>query len=192
MAVTTEKIYYGLDKAGFAPLTDQDAGTYSAIVPMPGAVSLTLEQQGEVTKVYADNIVWYQTASNNGYEGDLELMTFPDEFLTQILGQENDTTNKILVERDSDQTKPFGFVFRVKNDINETCHVFYNCTATRPSVGGATKEESFEPSTQTVTISAVSLPQLGYIKSKTTQATEEEVKEAWFSNIVMPGTAPGV
>lgn len=88
MAVTTEKIYYGLDKAGFAPLTDQDAGTYSAIVPMPGAVSLTLEQQGEVTKVYADNIVWYQTASNNGYEGDLELMAFPDEFLTQILGQE--------------------------------------------------------------------------------------------------------
>lgn len=66
---TAEKLYYGLDKAGFAVLTDEDAGTYEDIVMMPGAVSLTLEQQGEVTKVYADNIVWYQTASNNGYEG---------------------------------------------------------------------------------------------------------------------------
>ena len=53
-----EKLYYGLDKAGFAVLTDEEAGTYEDIVMMPGAVSLTLEQQGEVNKVYADNIVW--------------------------------------------------------------------------------------------------------------------------------------
>ena len=184
---TAEKLYYGLDKAGYAVLTDQDAGTYEDIVMMPGAVSLTLEQQGEVTKVYADNIVWYQTASNNGYEGDLEIMTVPDTFLTDVMGQTLDDTDKVLMERDTDQTKPVGFVFRVKNDINNTCHVFYNCTATRPSVGGATQEESFEATTQTITISAVSLPQMGLVKAKTTAETEEGKKTTWFTSIWKPG-----
>lgn len=182
-----EKLYYGLDKAGFAVLTDEEAGTYEDIVMMPGAVSLTLEQQGEVTKVYADNIVWYQTASNNGYEGDLEIMTVPDAFLTDVLGQTLDDTDKVLIEKDTDQTKPFGFVFRVKNDISNTCHVFYNCTATRPSVGGATQEESFEATTQTVTISCVSLPSLNLIKARTTAETGEPIKESWFTTIWKPG-----
>lgn len=183
-----EKVYFGLSKAGYAPLTNEDAGTYGDIVMMPGAVSLTLDQQGEVTKVYADDIVWYQTASNNGYEGDLELMAIPDTFMTDVLGQTLEATDKVLVEKDSDKSKSFGFVFKVKNDISDTCHVFYNCTATRPSVGGATMEESFEANTQTVTISAVSLPSLNLVKAKTTAETTEEKKTAWFTNIWKPAT----
>lgn len=114
-------------------------------------------------------------------------MTVPDAFLTDVLGQTLDDTDKVLIEKDTDQTKPFGFVFRVKNDINNTCHVFYNCTATRPSVGGATQEESFEATTQTITISAVSLPQLNMVKAKTTAETEEAKKTAWFTSIWKPG-----
>ena len=34
-------------------------GTYETPVPMPGAVSLSLEQQGELSPFYADGIKYY-------------------------------------------------------------------------------------------------------------------------------------
>ena len=63
----------------------QEGGTYDAPIKMPGAVSLSLEQQGELSPFYADGIKYYVAASNGGYQGDLEMALITDEFREKIL-----------------------------------------------------------------------------------------------------------
>lgn len=58
----------------------QEGGTYDAPIKIPGAVSLSLEQQGELTPFYADGIKYYVASSNGGYEGDLEMAIIRTNF----------------------------------------------------------------------------------------------------------------
>ena len=57
----------------------QEGGIYDTPIKLPGAVSLSLEQQGELTPFYADGIKYYVAASNGGYQGDLEMALITDE-----------------------------------------------------------------------------------------------------------------
>ena len=49
-------------------------------VAMPGAVSLSLEPNGEPSNFYADGYAYYTISNNMGYEGDLELAMVPESF----------------------------------------------------------------------------------------------------------------
>ena len=79
------KVKFNIKNVHYAVLGDD--GEYETPVAMPGAVSISLEQQGEITPFYADGIVYYRSASNGGYEGDLELAMVPDSFRTDVLGK---------------------------------------------------------------------------------------------------------
>ena len=83
----TNKIKYGIRNVTLFPATIAADGsaTYGTAIPVPGAVSLSLDQQGETNKFYADNIVYCTSVANNGYEGDLEVAKIPDDVLTGIL-----------------------------------------------------------------------------------------------------------
>ena len=65
------KVKYGLSNCYYA-VYDETAGTYGTPVAMPGAVNLSLDQEGETNKFRADNIDYYVSISNNGYSGDLD------------------------------------------------------------------------------------------------------------------------
>jgi phi13 family phage major tail protein len=149
------KIKYGLKNVYYAKITEGTGGalTYATPVAIPGAVSLSLDAQGDVSKFYADNIVYYQTVSNGGYEGDLEVALIPDSFRTDILN-EVQGTNGMIAEYSDRQPSAFALLFQFEGDVNATRHVLYNCIATRPAAAGQTKEESVEPQTSTMTISA--------------------------------------
>ena len=54
-------------------------------VAMPGAVSLSLEPNGEPSNFYADGYAYYTISNNMGYEGDLELAMVPESFRTDVL-----------------------------------------------------------------------------------------------------------
>ena len=83
MANTENKVQFNLKNVHYAKmLTSGEVPTWSTPVKVPGAVSLTLNPQGEVTPFYADGIVYYQTVSNNGYSGDLEMARFPDQMMS--------------------------------------------------------------------------------------------------------------
>jgi phi13 family phage major tail protein len=155
MPTANNKVKFGIKNCFYAVATIADNGsaTYANPVALKGAVSLSLEAQGENSPFYADDIVYYISSANSGYQGDLELALVPDSFKTDVLGYGTDT-NSILYEDADAEVKHFALIFEFSGDKHATRHVMYNCTATRPATGSTTKTESTEPQTESMTITA--------------------------------------
>lgn len=185
------KIKYGLKNVYYAVATIAADGsaTYETPVAFPGAVSLSLDPQGENTPFYADNIVYWVGASNTGYEGDLEIARVIDSFKTDVLGYIT-SGNGLLVEDANAEATHFALMFQFEGDEKATRHVMYNCTATRPSAAGNTKEDTVEPQTETVTITATSIYvaalDTDIVKSETKADTEATVYDGWFTAVTLP------
>lgn len=188
------KIKYGLKNVYYAVATIAADGsaTYDTPVAFPGAVSLSLDPQGENTPFYADNIVYWTGVSNTGYEGDLEIARVIDSFKTDILGY-IESGNNLFVENANAQAVHFALMFQFEGDEKATRHVMYNCVASRPSAAGSTKEESVSPQTESVTITATSIYvaalDTDVVKSETNAATTDAVYNAFFEAVTLP-TAP--
>jgi len=190
------KIKYGLKNVYYAKATIATNGsaTYSTPVAIPGAVNLSLEPQGETTKFYADNIVYWTGVNNQGYEGDLEIARVPDSFKTDILGYIVSEKN-VLVEDVNAPAVHFALLFQFEGDEKATRHIIYNCTATRPSAAGSTKNENIEPQTETITISATSIyvSTLGtggadIVKGESYSSTDATTYNTWYSTAYVPAT----
>lgn len=156
------KIKYGLSNAQYAVATIANNGTatYGAKKPIPGAVSITVDPEGDSTPFYADNIVYYVTVANSGYSGSLEVALIPQSFREDVLGDVKDTNNVWFEDADA-PTVPFALLFQVEGDESATKFVFYNCTASRPSVGSETKGSSIDPGTETLDLT------IGMVKNTT-------------------------
>lgn len=187
--MAANKIKYGLSRVYYAPATIAADGTatYDTPVALPGAVSLSLEPSGENSPFYADNIVYYMTATNTGYEGDLEVALVPDDFAQDILG-EVVAKNNIQYEDADAAPAHFALLFQFEGDQKATRHVLYNCTATRPNVGSQTKEDTTTPGTETLTITATTIKALdkNIVKSRTIETTDSTVYDAWFTAVTLP------
>lgn len=187
------KVRYNLRNVHYAPIEDAAGGdngfpTYKTPVPWPGAVSLSMEQQGSISKFYADGITYWQSAKNNGYEGDLEMALILDQFRVDCLGEELHEKDKVYLEKATAKSTPFALMFEFEGDATDTMHVLYNCTATRPSIEGATTEEEVEPNTETLTVSAAALPN-GYVKARTGPETTEDIRGKWYTQVYTPATS---
>ena len=130
------KIKYGLKNVHVAKLTKGDDGvfTYATPKPIPGAVSLSLDAEGEVNPFYADNIVYFRTVSNNGYTGDLEIALIPDWFREEILQEVKDSKGVLVETSNITDVVYFALLFQFEGDKKAIRHVLYNCTANRPTV----------------------------------------------------------
>ena len=156
--MSENKIKYGLKNVHFATVntvTTTGEFTYNTPVAFPGAVSLTLSPSGENTPFYADNIVYWVGNGSTGYEGELEMARITDQFKTDVLGMIADTKD-VLVETLDAPIVHFALLFQFEGDVKATRHVLYNCTAGRPNNDGSTKNESIEPATETVALTATS------------------------------------
>lgn len=190
-----KKIKYGLSNVWIAKATIADDGsaTYDAPFRFPGAVNLSLDQEGELSVFYADNIKYWQGAANNGYSGSFEAALVPDKFKTDILGMVL-SSDKVMLEDSSATGSPFAMMFQFENDISNTRYVLYNCVATRPAIAGSTKEASIEPETETLDIEVGSIwvPDAGMwiVKANTGDDTEAATINAWFDAPYIPGEQP--
>ena len=131
-----KRVFYATCSIG----TDGSA-TYGTPKAFPGAVNISLEPQGDITNFYADDIVYWAGANNNGYQGDLEMALISDDFRKDCLGEAADGKS-VLVESVNNSSQHFALLFEFTGDQSQKRHVFYNCVANRPSVAGATKGES--------------------------------------------------
>ena len=189
----TNKIKYGIKNVFYAVATIAANGsaTYSTPVALPGAVSLSMDPQGELGPFYADNIQYYVSALNDGYEGNLELAKVPDSFLTDVLGYVADA-NGVLYEDADAPTVHFALLFQFEGDAHARRGVLYNCTAKRPTVGGSTKEAQISPETQTLPIRATSVYNASVDKNvvkASVTPSESTQYNAWTTAVYQPVAA---
>ena len=189
------KVQYGLKNVYYAPITaESTAGvpTYGTPVAWPGAVSLSLEAEGDTNTFRADNTDYYVISANNGYTGELETARIPDSFRTDILGEIEDGGG-MLVEDSDAAPVPFALMFQFEGDKRSTRHVIYKCTAQRPNVEGETTDTEIEPKTETLEFTAQSVYssalETHIVKSKTTESTDSTVVSAWFTAVQLPSAA---
>ena len=182
-----KKVKYNLKNVHAAILTKGDDGTYTYAKPVaiPGAVSLSLDAEGESNPFYADGVVYFRSTSNNGYSGDLEMALIPEWFRTDILQEEKDS-NGVLIERsDITESVYFALLFEFDGDQKAIRHVMYNCTASRPTIESQTKESSIEPGTETLSIAADPRED-GLVKSRTGDDTSTATYNNWYKNVYVP------
>ena len=184
MAGEINKVKFGLSNVHIAKITESEGKiTYGTPFAVPGAVSLTAEPEGDTTPFYADNIKYYIAVANNGYTGDLEIAMTPKEFLTQILGQEEDT-NGALIESSDDVNARFALMGEIEGDAKKRRFIYYDCTATRPSAEMNTIEESKEHQTDTISITMAARSTDNVIKAVIEpNETNQDVYDTFFTKV---------
>lgn len=193
MPDVNNKVKFGLSNVHIAKITEADGEiTYGTPFAMPGAVSLTAEPEGETTPFYADNIQYYVAVANNGYTGDLEIAMTPKEFLTQILGQEEDT-NGALFESSDDVNARFALMGEIEGDAKKRRFIYYDCTAARPSAEMNTVEDTKEPQTDTISITMTPRSSDKVIKAVIEpNETNQDVYDTFFTKVYEKNATAGV
>lgn len=183
------KVKYNIKNVHVAKQTEtvaEGGTTYAYEVPknIPGAVSISLDAEGEISTFYADGIAYFVTSANNGYSGDLEIALIPSWFRVEILNETLDD-NSVLVENANNNTNPFALLFEFDGDVRAIRRCLYNCTCTRPSIESETKEETVEPGTETLSIT--NSPRAdGLVKAQTGPDTDTTTYTDWYKSVYVP------
>lgn len=181
------KVKYNLKNVHAAKLTRNEEGEYEYETPkaIPGAVSISLDAEGDTSPFYADGIVYFRSVSNNGYSGDLEMALIPEWFRTEILKEELDKNGVLIENATIAETEKFALLFEFDGDVRCIRHVLYNCTAARPSIESETKEDTIEPGTETLSLTADPRED-GLVKSRTGDTTSETTYANWYKSVYIP------
>lgn len=181
------KVKFGLKNTHYALITIGADGsiTFGTPKPIPGAVSLALNAQGESTEFYADDVLYYATTANTGYQGDLTIARVPLSFRQDVLKESLDETTGVLFENAAVEPAPFALLFEFNGDKNATRHILYNCTTGRPGVNGSTTTKTKEPQTDALTITAAPRAD-GIVKASTTPSTPAATYNGWYGSVLVP------
>ena len=184
----SNKIKYNLKNVHAAIQSKTEDGGYSYATPkaIPGAVSISLDAEGETSPFYADGIVYFRTVSNNGYKGDLEIALIPEWFREQVLKELKDS-NGVLIETNEDiEPVYFALLFEFDGDKKAVRHVMYNCSvSSRPTLDGKTKEGTIDPSTEKLSLTADARED-GLVKARTGAETTSSTYTNWYQSVYTP------
>ena len=185
------KVKYNLKNVHAAKLTKGDDGNFTYDTPraIPGAVSISLEAEGDSSPFYADGIVYFRSTANNGYSGDLEIALIPEWFRTEILKELLDSNGVLVEKADNTESVKFALLFEFDGDEHGIRHVLYNCAASRPSIESQTKEETIEPRTETLNLTADPRED-GLVKSRTGDTTAKATYDGWYGAVYIPSIEP--
>lgn len=180
------KVKYNLKNVYAAKLKKDSSGfSYDEPKPIPGAVSISLEAEGESSPFYADGIVYFRSTANNGYSGDLEMALIPEWFRTEILKEKLDKNGVLVEKATTGEAEKFALLFEFDGDVKAIRHVLYNCSASRPSIASETKEDTIEPGTETLSLTADPRED-GLVKSRSGDTTSDETYANWYKSVYVP------
>jgi phi13 family phage major tail protein len=184
------KVIFGLKNAHYAVITENADGTftYGTPVALEGSTELSFDAKGGTNDFYADDVLYFTTVTNQGYEGKLSIANISRQFRIDVLGETLDATDNILTENSYNRPNQIAFLFEFDGDQKATRHVLYNCTVTRPSFGSATKTESAEVKAQELSMVAAPRPYDGLVKRSTTSDTPDTTYDAWYATVYDPAT----
>ena len=172
-------VSFGIKNVHYA--IHNDDGTMKVPVPFPGAVSMTNTPKGEMSEFFADNIVYYGTSTNQGYEGTFGCAEVPDHFLIDVLGYKLDDKG-VLAEDANAKPKKIAWLFEFDTDVKAVRRCLPNVSVSRPGFGSSTKTSTAEPNT--TEISYVAAPdENGNPQYKTSPTTDETVYEEWYKSV---------
>lgn len=162
---------------------------HAVVIPWPGAVSIALDPQGEISIFYADGVEYYTSNGNSGYSGPFTSALVPDAVAEKILGDVVDN-NGAYVENANAQVKYFGMAFEFDGDTSGRRHLLYKCSLTRPKIESQTKEDKIEPVTDEVEINATSvyIPALDIYTPRARLDKDKKPTEyaKWFQEAYQP------
>lgn len=162
------KVRFGLKNVHVCSITESaESITYGTPTAWKGAKSLTLDPEGDTNTYYADNTAYFTTNTNNGYSGSLEMSEIPEEIEKMIFNTVT-TEEGNLAEDANVLPNNVALMFQFEGDVSATKHIFYKVVFARPNVEGETKEESTDPTTTSMDITAVPVEQGDHqwVKSK--------------------------
>jgi phi13 family phage major tail protein len=179
------KVLFGLKNAHYALITEDVNGayTYAAPVRFPGATALALTPKGEQADFFADNILYFTSSSNQGYDTTFTVANITEAFRKDVLGEELEATDKVLIEKSSAKPKKIALLFEFDGDVKATRHVLYNCSVARPAIGSSTKTTSTEPGTSELVLVAAPRPEDEFVKASTSADTTPAIYDAWFTAV---------
>jgi phi13 family phage major tail protein len=150
-------------------------------------VALAVDPDGDLVKFFADNTAYTTIASNNGYNGTLEMALIPDTVKAALLNWEIDDDG--LVEIADAQPALFALMFEVDGDVKNRRTVFYKCTASRPKQDNKTKADKVEPATDTLSLIVMPMEideRVVVQKSMESSVGGTTVYNAWYSAVTLP------
>ena len=173
MTKAENKVKFGLSNVYYSVITEtQTAGgvteiSYGVPTRLPGGVSISLQAQGDQVLFPADDITYWASYANNGYQGSLEVARITDDFREDVLNETSDT-NGVLLENSNNQPKAFALMFEFQGDSQHTRHVLYNCVCSRPDVAGETigGDKTLEPQTETLNLTVSPRVTDGIVKAR--------------------------
>ena len=170
-----EKVLFGLKNVYYAVATESGGSvTYGSPTAFAtegaGAVSIALSPKGESYEKYADDVLWFASAVNQGYEGDLVMTNISPSFAKDMMGYIEDS-NGALIEKSDVTYKHFALGFEVQGNENPTKTWYYYCTIARPNDEANTKEASMSTNDKTMNIIVSPRPSDNKVKVSMTKST---------------------
>lgn len=149
------KVEFGISQLHVGTYTDDGEGNITLGEPyhQKGSVSFSPEFSSDSNNFYADNVIYYSTFGGGQAEGDLEVAMFDDSFKQNFLGYELLTDGGLAYVKNA--TKPAVYIaFQVEGDAESRRVILYNCSLGSITREYSTIEESQEPTTETIPVTA--------------------------------------
>lgn len=184
MAEEKNIVEFGVENLHLATLKND--GEFDTPVNIKGTSKIKLSGKGDSKIIYADNGTFYVISSNTGYEGELEIYNFDDDFKIKYLGFKRDG-NGILLEPSILKPVSLAMAFKILGDVKDRVSVLYNCIFEKPDIELKTVEEKIDVEVMKIKFKARP-KEFQDFDEKIVQAStlNDEAKKTWFTKIYTP------
>ena len=187
------KVIFGLSDVAYCKMTESVVSgatviSYGNPKKIPGAVSLTLDVEGDDSDFYADNGVYATFDANNGFSGELTIADIPEDVYTDLLVCYKDTSSSLITEIAGAAKAYFGLMFKLSSNSDPVGVKLYKCSLSRPGMSANTTTETTDPDTPTLTLRVMPIEtSSGVSVTKSHQVlTTSSIESTFFGSMTLP------